>query len=211
MKTGLILAILALAGASIALVTLGRANRELETRNLQLARQNAELRSELKLTAQRATQTGRDAVELDTELGATRTALTERQRRESALLSEIAALQRESDPAVHQQRIAELENQLAALLTRALSEPLPPAEPVAQPPAPSHEVVRLAPDGAFVILNYGSEHGGQPGQILSLARGTSEVAQVQISDARARLSVAQVLPASLKGKLQTGDIVLLTP
>ena len=47
--------------------------------------------------------------------------------------------------------------------------------------------------------------------IIRLRRGTSELAQVQISDVRPRFSLAQVLPDTLKGQLQTGDIVVFNP
>jgi hypothetical protein len=73
-----------------------------------------------------------------------------------------------------------------------------------------YQVVRVGPRDAFVVLDFGAAHGARPGQILSLWRGTSELARVQISDARPRFSLAQVLSATLKGQLQTGDLVLLT-
>lgn len=215
MQTGLKLATLGLVASLITLIWLGRINRTLASDNLALTRRNAELRSELKLASQRAAQVSRDAVELDTQLGATKTILSERSRRQAILVAEIDALcQASAQPAApaqrvdYQHRISELESQLTALLTRALAEPAPTPPPVE---APVLEVVRVAPDDAFVILNGGTEDGLSPGQILSLHRGTSRVARVQISDARARRSVAQVLPGTQKGKLQTGDIVLLTP
>ncbi|MDP2138515.1 MAG: hypothetical protein Q8J74_11755, partial [Candidatus Didemnitutus sp.] len=108
-------------------------------------------------------------------------------------------------------RIAALEAQLTDMLTRALAEPVPtalPAEPV--PPAPAaHQVVRVGVKEAFVVLDYGSEHGAVIGEIVSLVRGTSALARVQISDVRPRFSIAQVLPQMRNGQLQTGDIVVI--
>jgi hypothetical protein len=117
----------------------------------------------------------------------------------------------EVDITPYRQRIAELEDQLTRLLTRALAETLP--EPAAPGPAPApvpHQVVRVGPAAAFVVLDYGETHGARPQAIIRLQRGTSELAQVQISDVRPRFSLAQVLPGTLKGQLQTGDLVVFT-
>lgn len=117
----------------------------------------------------------------------------------------------EVDIAPYRQRIAELEDQLTRLLTRALAETLPePAAPGAEPTPVPHQVVRVGPAAAFVVLDYGETHGARPQAIIRLQRGTSELAQVQISDVRPRFSLAQVLPGTLKGQLQTGDLVVFT-
>lgn len=117
----------------------------------------------------------------------------------------------EIDIAPYRQRIAELEDQLTRLLTRALAETLPePAAPYPAPASGPHQVVRIGPAAAFVVLDYGETHGARPQAIIRLQRGTSELAQVQISDVRPRFSLAHVLPGTLKGQLQTGDIVVFT-
>lgn len=117
------------------------------------------------------------------------------------------------DVAAYDRRIAELEQQLTQLLTRALADTVEPAasepEPVPAPAAaPAYQVVRVGPRDSFVVLDYGSEQGARLNDIIPLRRGTLEVARVQISDARSRFSVAQVLPGTLKGQLQTGDLVV---
>lgn len=164
--------------------------------------------------------------------------LTEREQREVALMAELAELRqrapvpgqpRPEEPAVlptlvlapsrapavdlepYRRRIAELEQQLIALLTRSLAEM--PAEAAPEPalaPVP-HQVVRVGSAGTFVVLDYGAEHGARPQAIIRLQRGTSELAQVQISDVRPRFSLAQVLSGTLKGQLQTGDLVVFNP
>jgi hypothetical protein len=257
MKTGLMLATLGLVASLVAQICLWRINETLASRNLSLSRHNAALRSDLKLANQRADELDREALHLDTQLGATKALLSERSRRQAVLVAEIDTLRelahppRAASPALHsnplleprrprrglgdievgptsealpaketilpatpdpmldyQRRISELENQLTTLLTRALAEPAPPSNPLG-PPSP--KVVRVGPDDAFVIVDVGLEDGLHPGQTLFLQRGTTRLARVQISDARARHSLAQVLPGTQKGKLQTGDIVLLTP
>jgi len=97
------------------------------------------------------------------------------------------------------------------MLTRALAEPAatPPAAPVTPPAEPGYRVVRVGPQDAFVIVDYGRDQGAEIGDELTLCRGTTVVARVQISDARSRFSVAQVLPTALKRQLQPGDFVLI--
>lgn len=111
----------------------------------------------------------------------------------------------------YRERIAALETQLTEMLTRALAEPAatPPAAPVTPPAEPGYRVVRVGPQDAFVIVDYGRDEGATIGDELTLRRGTTVVARVQISDARAKFSVAQVLPAALKRQLQPGDFVLI--
>lgn len=118
----------------------------------------------------------------------------------------------EADLAAYRERIAALESQLTDMLARALAEPAPapaPPPPVQAPAVPGYRVVRVGPHDAFVIVDYGRDEGAAIGDELTLHRGTSVVARVQISDARAKFSVAQVLPAALKRQLQPGDFVLI--
>jgi cell division protein FtsB len=188
MKTGLKLATLGLVASLVALIWQWRIQRTLASENLRLSRQNAALRAELRLAAREATQVVREAVTLDTQLGAARIALTERTRRETDLLAELASLRQQS---------AQTADAAAAAGSGAAASPV--------------TVVRLGPEDAFVILSGGTAHGLGPGVILGLHRGTTELARVQITDARPRHSVARVIPGTLKGKLQTGDLALLTP
>lgn len=121
----------------------------------------------------------------------------------------------EADLAAYRERIAALETQLTELLARALAEPSAPAAPPSPEPTPTaqstplYRVVRVGAHDAFVIVDYGRDEGAAIGDELTLHRGTTVVARVQISDARSKFSVAQVLPAALKRQLQPGDFVLI--
>ncbi|MBL9217010.1 MAG: hypothetical protein JNG82_00870 [Opitutaceae bacterium] len=166
--------------------------------------------------------------------------LSAREQREVALMAELASLRQAPRPAAppepapvvstapvapasptpplvdvapYERRIAELEDQLTRLLTRALAETLEePAPPATIPAAPlPHQVVRVGPADTFVVIDYGAVHGARPQALIRLQRGTSELAQVQISDVRPRFSLARVLPGTLKGQLQTGDLLVFTP
>lgn len=200
--------------------------RDLSAQVTRLARQNADLRYELKQASQQAAEVGRQAIELDSQLGSTKARttateaqnfhlareLTEREQREVALMADLAALRQPASAAgdeASRVRIAGLEAQLIQLLTRALSEPATTPGPGAAP-AP-HQVVRVGPSDTFVVLDYGAAHGARLHAIMRLQRGTSELAQVQISDVRPHFSLAQVVPGTLKGQLQTGDIVVFNP
>ncbi len=179
-----------------------------EARNVQLARQ--------------LTEREQREVALMAELATLRQQTTGRSQTDEAVVLPTLILTASPTPpsrpaaeaditAPYRQRITELEEQLTRLLTRALAESLPePVTPDATPAPPPHQVVRVGPAAAFVVLDYGTEHGAQPRAIIRLQRGTSELAQVQISDVRPRFSLAQVLPGTLKGQLQTGDLVVFT-
>lgn len=223
----------ALAGLfAFAWVQARRDDREQQAQLAALTRRQAELRYELKEALRTSDRLLQEANTLDTQLGsaksrttateaqqralaqtltATQQELTAREQRENALLAELTTLRKAAaaSPVTPDQRarIATLETQLAALLTRALAEPVADTLPPAVAP---RQIVRLGPEAAFVIVDYGTQQGAQPGEIIRLQRGTSVLAQAQISDAHARFSVAHVQPASVKGQLQTGDLVLST-
>lgn len=123
---------------------------------------------------------------------------------------EPAALPPAVDIEPYRRRIAELEAQLVDLLTRTLAALPPEATPVPTAAPVPHQVVRVGPADTFVVLDYGADHGARAAAVVRLQRGTSELARVQISDIRPRFSLARVLPGTLKGQLQTGDLVVFT-
>ena len=70
-------------------------------------------------------------------------------------------------------------------------------------------VLTVGPESAFVVLNFGSARGAELGQRLNVNQGNTVVATVLISDVRTNFSVAQVLPDTLRGVLQKGDLAVL--
>ena len=70
-------------------------------------------------------------------------------------------------------------------------------------------ILTVGPESSFVVLNFGSARGAELGQKLTVSQGTSEVATVLISDVRTNFSVAQVLPETVRGVLQKGDLAVL--
>lgn len=206
-----------------------RANAGLEAGRVRLTRELAEVSHEARQARDDAAEYRRAAHSLDSQLGDARSRQTAadlraeelarelgtREQRLAALLEELETLrQTRSTPAAaaatgeHGQdrtRIAELEGQLVALLTRALAEP---AQASAEAES-GWRVLRVGPRDSFVITDYGVAAGATAGQTLVVARGTKVLARVQITDVRGDFSVAQVLNASAKAQLQTGDFVLL--
>jgi hypothetical protein len=182
-----------------------------ESRNVQLVRQLTEREQrEVALMAELATLRQQAATNNPSEEPAVLPTLILTASRQSTPPAPTPAAP-EVDVGPYRRRIAELEDQLTRLLTRALAETLPEAAaPGPEPASAPHQVVRVGPAAAFVVLDYGETHGARPQAIIRLQRGTSELAQVQISDVRPRFSVAQVLPGTLKGQLQTGDLVVFT-
>lgn len=160
--------------------------------------------------------------DLSQALADARASLSSREQFESDLRLEIETLRSQlaaggtgGEAADLQRRVTSLQSQLVDLLTRALDEP---AAAVANEPHPVQPVVRPAPAllrigarQAFVVINFGTEQGGRIGQVLAVRQGTSEVATVQISSIRPQFAIAQVLPDTVKGQLQPGDIVVLQP
>ncbi len=221
---------------AVALVYARRENQQLIASNRQIYQQLAAARYEAKSVRQhlRALEQGATALDaqlgsaktraamsefksvlLDHELGAVTARLTEREQREVTLLAELAMLREErprvtgdgNEPRELQQRITRLEGQLAALLVRSLETSSPAAATLLAPA--TFSVVKVGLRESFVVVDYGTEHGSRPGEILRLLRDDRALALVQVSDARDRFSIAQVLPRSRKEQLHSGDLVVL--
>ena len=138
-----------------------------------------------------------------------------------ALADEVAALRRDLEEsrnsnatpeavAAYQSTIAELERQLAtARHGAALPATAGASTAVFASRAGRATVLTVGPQNAFVVLNFGSARGAELGQKLAVSQGRDEVATVLISDVRTNFSVAQVLPDTLRGVLQKGDLAVL--
>jgi hypothetical protein len=112
--------------------------------------------------------------------------------------------------AAYKATITELERQLATARNGAVAPSAPAASTaVFTNRAGRATVLTVGPESAFVVLNFGSARGAQLGQKLAVSQGTAEVATLLISDVRTNFSVAQVLPETLRGVLQKGDLAIL--
>jgi len=73
------------------------------------------------------------------------------------------------------------------------------------------QVLRVGPQNAFVVINFGANHGAGPNQRIQIQRGTEPLAQAEISLVKEHYSIAQVLAGTLSGNLRKGDAAFLTP
>lgn len=231
-KPALIVLGAAVLGLGLALRLARQEAAEAGARATALSRRNAELDYELKRARSSAQETHEAAASLDAQLGQAKTraiasetraaelsrALSERDRREAALRFEADSLRQQLaaqpdaiEAGALRARLAEREQQLVALLARALEEPAAGKNEQTPPESLPPRVLRVGPHDSFVITDYGADLGAHNGRIMLIRRGAATLAQVKVSDARPRFSVAQVLPGTLKGQLQPGDLVVSTP
>ncbi len=161
------------------------------------------------------------ATVLEHDLAQAKSVLTVYDQTARALGDEVASLKTEladtratfaSPEAVtaYKNTISELERQLANARNGAAATTAAGASTAVFASRPGRAtVLTVGPQGAFVVLNFGSSRGAQLGQNLQVSQGNAVVATVQISDVRTHFSVAQVQSETVRGVLQKGDLALL--
>ena len=192
--------------------------------NSQLASVSTELestRGKLALVDTRAEQLDRTLSSSKSDVAAAKEVVAVYELTARALADEVAALRRDlSDSrasnttpeavAAYKATIAELERQLASARNGAVAPVAAGASTaVFTSRVGRATILTVGPSNAFVVLNFGSARGAQIGQKLTVSQGTDQVATVLISDVRDNFSVAQVLPDTLRGVLQKGDLAVL--
>lgn len=81
-------------------------------------------------------------------------------------------------------------------------------ETVPAPPADLNgKILTVGPKSSFVVLNVGYENGVRLAHALSVGRGTETIAQIEITEVKEKLSIARILPDSLKLQIKEGDRV----
>jgi len=178
-------------------------------------------KSKLAVADSRTVQLDRELTAAKSDLSAAKEVVAVYDLTARALADEVAALRQDlSDTrasnaspeavAAYKNTIAELERQLATARNGAAAPSAAGASTaVFASRAGRATVLTVGPESAFVVLNFGSARGAQLGQKLSVNQGTAEVATILISDVRTNFSVAQVLPDTLRGVLQKGDLAVL--
>lgn len=73
------------------------------------------------------------------------------------------------------------------------------------------QVLKVGPQNAFVVINFGATHGAAPNQRIQLQRGSEPLGIAEISLTKEHYSIAQVLPGTLSGSIRKGDAAFLTP
>lgn len=189
-----------------------------EAKHDKLAQQLVALDTDLGATKTKLTAAEAEKVQLTRDLKGARTDLAQLETEKSRLSAEAAQLRQalvtakanvgdSAKLAQYEDRIASLEQQLAAARTAAPSVPAGPV--LSTNRARSSVVVSIGPSDAFVVVNYGAAHGALPAQKLLIQRGTETIATALISDVREQHSIAQIDPESLRGALHKGDSAVL--
>lgn len=179
-----------------------------------LQQQLLELDTELGATKTKLTATEHSKIQVARELTAARVEISGLTADQASLRAEHAQLQQKLSAAQpvpreliagYENRITQLERELAAAQQAHVA-----AGPVlATERTRSTQVVSVGPSDAFVVLNYGAEHGALPAQKFLIQRGTDTLGVALISDVRAQYSIAQIDPQSLRGALQKGDSAVI--
>ena len=196
-------------------------NGSLKSRLSTVSTELSAVKGKLARADARATQLDRDLTAARSDLSAAKDVVAVYELTARALADEVAALRvdladsRASNAspeavAAYKNTIAELERQLATARNGAAATAAAGASTaVFASRAGRATVLTVGPENAFVVLNFGSARGAQLGQKLTVSQGSGEVATVLISDVRTNFSVAQVLPDTLRGVLQKGDLAVL--
>lgn len=227
------LAVLAAAGSATIAFRTARTNRLLRTDLAAASTHTVALESQL--ASARSDLAARDVQldSLDADLGNAKTRLTAAEVRNTQLARQLAQAEAqlaerdafaqtlqsrlhdfERDQAGYQRTIADLERQLAEAQQGAAASSAEFAAHAVfstrRSAATFASVLSIGPQSAFVVLDYGSDRGAAPGQALSIRRGSDTLAQVHLGQIRPHLSVAHVVPDSLRAALQKGDSAVLT-
>ena len=205
-------------------VDLGAANQQNGSLKAKLTTVSTELgasRSKLAAAEQQASRLDRELISARSDLTAAKEVVAVYELTARALAEEVSALRQDltesrasnASPeavAAYKSAIAELERQLAIARNGAAAPAAAGASTaVFASRAGRATILTVGPENAFVVLNFGSARGAQLGQKLAVSQGLDEVATVLISDVRANFSVAQVVPDTLRGVLQKGDLAVL--
>jgi hypothetical protein len=178
-------------------------------------------RKQLTISTARADKLDRELTAARSDLSAAKEVVAVYELTARALADEVGALRQDlaesrasnASPeavAAYKSAIAELERQLAIARNGAVAPAAAGASTaVFASRAGRATILTVGPENAFVVLNFGSARGAQLGQRLAVSQGADEVATVLISDVRTNFSVAQVVPDTLRGVLQKGDLAVL--
>jgi hypothetical protein len=184
-----------------------RRGAELHDRLASLDTELTAARARLTETEARAAQFSRDLADQRTRVSVAEEAAAGHERAASELRKELAEHKLNAPPFTLAE-VAALQAQLAEAEAEAARLRPPGEDPAAAghlAPGAVVTVMRVGPENAFVVLDYGATLGARHAQQLQILRGTERVATVQISDIHDHLSLAIVQPDSLRSGLRRGD------
>lgn len=168
----------------------------ISARSNQLKRENQRFSEELEMRMDKEETLHRSLADLKKEMAA--------QRANSISLEEANA---------YEQKIATLESTILKLES---SQPMPTSSSLSEAyshlqPAPSDangKILTVGPQSSFVIINLGYTSGIRLDHLLLIKREGEPIANIQISEVKENLSIARILPGSLKTNPLPGDTVV---
>lgn len=178
-----------------------------EARSVQINRDLTQIRSQLEAREQAEKEARSQIEQLRSEL------VKARLNTEQSSPEELERLQQTI--AGLEARIQELQNQAPG--TTAVGAPATAATGTSAAPQSTlpaeftTHVASVGPMNSFVVLAFGQNDGAQVGQRFVIVRNGQEIAQAQVSEVREGHAIAQVLPASIKSALRSGDSAAVAP
>lgn len=168
----------------------------LSARSNQLKRENQRLTDELEMRLANEESLQRSLADLKKDMA--------EQKANSITLDEVDA---------YTQKIATLEAEVLRLkdtqnnnVTSSLAETYPSMKTA--PSGVSGSVLTVGAGSSFVITNLGYTEGIRLDYILSIQREGQVIANIQVTEVKENLSIARILPESLKNDPQPGDLVV---
>ncbi len=168
----------------------------ISARSNQLKRENQRFTEELEMRLDNEENLQRSLADLKKEMAA--------QKANSITLEEANA---------YEQKIATLESTILKLES---APPKPVSPSISETygnfkPAPSDangRILTVGPQSSFVIVSLGYTSGIRLDHLLEIKREGESVAKIQISEVKENLSIARILPGSMKTDPLPGDLVV---
>lgn len=196
-----------------------RANKLSEEMVASTAERDAQLKSldetRAKITAlttrneQLKRETRRFTAELDDRI-----ASEERLQKEVARLSrENAELEANTVPIeeieAYERKVARLEGEILNLKesTNGFPGSTVPATAEKTPANIKGNILTVGAQSSFIIINLGHDSGIRLDTEMNIERGSETIAQAEITEVKENLSIARILPETLKLDLKAGDVV----
>ncbi len=196
---------------------LDASNTELQEQLEQSARSLQEARSNITVISARSNQLKRENQRFTEELEMRMDNEENLQRSLADLKKEMAAQKANSisleEANAYEQKIATLES---AILKLESTPPKPTSPSTSQTygnlkPAPadaSGRILTVGPQSSFVIVSLGYTSGIRLDHLLEIRREGESIAKIQISEVKENLSIARILPGSMKIDPIEGDLVV---
>jgi len=196
---------------------LAATNKDLQEQLEQSARSLQEARSNITVISARSNQLKRENQRFTEELEMRMDNEENLQRSLADLKKEMAAQKANSisleEANAYEQKIATLESTILKLE----STPIKPASSSTAgtygnlKPGPSDangRILTVGPQSSFVIVSLGYTSGIRLDHLLEIRREGESVAKIQISEVKENLSIARILPGSMKIDPIAGDLVV---